>query len=103
MVDTGSKMDEVIYEEFKGTGNMEIHLDRNLSNIRIFPAIDIKMSGTRREELLMDNDSLEKVRMLRKVFASMPNEEIIQKLTTAMKKTLNNEEFFNNIQYFSNS
>jgi len=101
LVDTGSKMDEVIYEEFKGTGNMEIHLDRNLSNIRIFPAIDIKLSGTRREELLLPNDDLEKIRMIRKVFASMPNEEIIPKLTTAMKKTLKNEEFLNNIQYFS--
>ncbi len=103
LVDTGSKMDEVIYEEFKGTGNMEIHLDRNLSNIRVFPAIDIKLSGTRREELLMDNDSLEKVRMLRKVFSSMPNEEIIPKLAASMKKTQNNEEFLNNLQYFSNS
>lgn len=101
LVDTGSKMDEVIYEEFKGTGNMEIHLDRNLSNIRIFPAIDIKLSGTRREDLLLSNDSLEKIRMLRKVFASMPNEEIIPKLTTAMKKTEKNEEFLNNMQYFS--
>ncbi|MGA2141841.1 MAG: transcription termination factor Rho [Brevinematales bacterium] len=101
LVDTGSKMDEVIYEEFKGTGNMEIHLDRNLSNIRIFPAIDIKLSGTRREDLLLSNDSLERIRMLRKVFSSMPNEEIIPKLTTAMKKTLKNEEFLNNVQYFS--
>jgi len=103
LVDTGSKMDEVIYEEFKGTGNMEIHLDRNLSNLRIFPAIDIKLSGTRREELLMDNDFLEKVRMLRRVFSSMPNEEIIPKLITSMKKTVSNEEFLNNLQYFSNT
>ena len=102
LVDTGSKMDEVIYEEFKGTGNMEIHLDRNLSNIRIFPAIDIKMSGTRREDLLMKTDSLERVRMLRKVFASMSNEEIIPKLMLSMKKTTSNNEFLNNIQYFSN-
>lgn len=103
LVDTGSKMDEVIYEEFKGTGNMEIHLDRNLSNIRIFPAIDIKLSGTRREELLMANDALEKVRMLRKVFASMSNEEIIPKLNTSMKKTLNNKEFLANMQSISNN
>ncbi len=103
LVDTGSKMDEVIYEEFKGTGNMEIHLDRNLANIRIFPAIDIKLSGTRREELLLPPDDLEKVRMLRKVFSGMSNEEIIPKLTNAMKKTVSNEEFLNNLQYFSNS
>ncbi|MGC8765141.1 MAG: transcription termination factor Rho [Brevinematia bacterium] len=103
LVDTGSKMDEVIYEEFKGTGNMEIHLDRNLANVRIFPAIDIKLSGTRREELLLDADSLEKVRVLRKVFAGMSNEEIIPKLTSAMKKTSSNEEFLNNLQYFSNT
>ncbi|MCX7820636.1 MAG: transcription termination factor Rho [Brevinematales bacterium] len=103
LVDTGSKMDEVIYEEFKGTGNMEIHLDRNLANIRIFPAIDIKLSGTRREELLLPSDDLEKVRMLRKVFAGMANEEIIPKITNAMKKTVSNDEFLNNLQYFSNS
>jgi transcription termination factor Rho len=103
LVDTGSKMDEVIYEEFKGTGNMEIHLDRNLSNIRVFPAIDIKLSGTRREDLLMESGALEKVRILRKVFASMQNEEIIAKLTAAMKKTITNSEFLNNLQYFSNS
>jgi|YelNatPaOPRAMG01_1025707.scaffolds.fasta_scaffold01830_10 transcription termination factor Rho len=103
LIDTGSKMDEVIYEEFKGTGNMEIHLDRNLANIRIFPAIDIKLSGTRREELLLPPDDLEKVRMLRKVFAGMSNEEIIPKLTSAMKKTSSNEEFLNNLQYFSNT
>lgn len=103
LIDTGSKMDEVIYEEFKGTGNMEIHLDRNLSNIRIFPAIDIKLSGTRREDLLLASNSLEKVRMLRKVFASMSNEEIIPKLTTAMKKTANNDEFLNNLQTITNS
>lgn len=103
LVDTGSKMDEVIYEEFKGTGNMEIHLDRNLSNIRIFPAIDIKLSGTRREELLMQSDALEKIRMLRKVFASMSNEEIIPKLNASMKKTVNNQEFLANMQSISNN
>lgn len=102
LVDTGSKMDEVIFEEFKGTGNMEIHLDRNLSNIRLFPAIDIKMSGTRREDLLMDSMALERVRVLRRVLSNMPNEEIIQKLTTSLKKTANNEEFLNNLQQFAN-
>lgn len=101
LVDTGSKMDEVIYEEFKGTGNMEIHLDRNLSNIRVFPAIDIKLSGTRREDLLMRGNDLEKVRMLRKVFSSMPNEEIITKLNAAMKKSASNEDFLNNLQSFN--
>ncbi len=103
LVDTGSKMDEVIYEEFKGTGNMEIHLDRNLANIRLFPAIDIKLSGTRREDLLMDAMSLEKVRMLRRVLSNMPNEEIIQKLSTSLKKTADNEEFLNNLQQFANA
>lgn len=101
LVDTGSKMDEVIYEEFKGTGNMEIHLDRNLSNIRIFPAFNIKPSGTRREELLLGDSVLERSRMLRRVFNDMSNEEIMRKLTQAMQKTENNEEFMNNIQYFS--
>jgi transcription termination factor Rho len=103
LVDTGSKMDDVIYEEFKGTGNMELHLDRNLFNIRVFPAIDIRLSGTRREDLLMKDMSLEKIWMLRKVFASMSNEEIIPKLNIVMKKTANNQEFLNNLQQISNS
>ena len=101
LVDTGSKMDEVIYEEFKGTGNMEIHLDRNLSNIRVFPAIDIKLSGTRREDLLMPADDLEKIRMLRRVLADMGNEEIIRKLSQAMRKAASLEEFLTNMQYFA--
>lgn len=101
LVDTGSKMDEVIYEEFKGTGNMEIHLDRNLSNIRIFPAIDIKLSGTRREDLLMPEDDLEKIRMLRRVLADMGNDEIIRKLSTAMRKAESLEDFLTNMQYFT--
>ena len=99
LVDTGSKMDEVIYEEFKGTGNMEIHLDRNLSNLRIFPAIDVRMSGTRREDLLIDAEVLEKIRLLRRVFGDMQNEEVINKLIQSMNKTQNNEEFITNLQW----
>ncbi len=101
LVDTGSKMDEVIYEEFKGTGNMEIHLDRNLSNMRIFPAIDIKLSGTRREDLLVNDIVLEKARMLRQVLSGMANEDVIQKLMSALKKTQNNDEFLNNLSSFA--
>jgi transcription termination factor Rho len=101
LIDTGSKMDEVIYEEFKGTGNMEIHLDRNLSNIRVYPALDLKLSGTRREDLLQSVSVLEKTRMLRRIFADMSNEEVIGKLKQALSKTATNEEFLNNMQYFA--
>lgn len=99
LVDTGSKMDDIIFEEFKGTGNMEINLDRNLANQRTFPAFDIKISGTRREDLLLKSANLEKIRMLRKVFVNMSNEEIINKISQAMKKFPTNEEFLNNLQF----
>lgn len=99
LVDTGSKMDDIIFEEFKGTGNMEINLDRNLANQRTFPAFDIKISGTRREDLLLNSANLEKIRMLRKVFVNMSNEEIINKISQAMKKFPTNEEFLNNLQF----
>jgi transcription termination factor Rho len=101
LIDTGSKMDEVIYEEFKGTGNMEIHLDRNLSNIRVYPALDLKLSGTRREDLLQSVEVLEKARMLRRIFADMSNEEVIGKLKQALTKTATNQEFLSNMQYFA--
>ncbi|MGL4388198.1 MAG: transcription termination factor Rho [Brevinema sp.] len=98
LVDTGSKMDDVIFEEFKGTGNMEMNLDRYLANQRLFPAFDIKVSGTRREDLLLDDTCLEKTRILRRVFSNMSNEEIIHKISQAMKKFPTNAEFLNNLQ-----
>lgn len=98
LVDTGSKMDDIIFEEFKGTGNMEMNLDRNLANQRTFPAFDIKVSGTRKEELLLSPITLERSQMLRKVFANMSNDEIIQKIGQSMKRFPTNEEFLNNLQ-----
>ena len=98
LVDTGSKMDDIIFEEFKGTGNMEMNLDRNLANQRTFPAFDIKVSGTRKEELLLNTITLERSQMLRKVFANMSNDEIIQKIGQSMKRFPTNEEFLNNLQ-----
>ncbi|MGB9621672.1 MAG: transcription termination factor Rho, partial [Brevinematia bacterium] len=88
------------YEEFKGTGNMEIHLDRNLANKRIFPAIDVKLSGTRREELLLPEDKLHKIWLLRRALNDYSNEEIINKLIDVLSKTRSNDDFLNNIQNF---
>ena len=93
LIDTGSKMDDVIYEEFKGTGNMELHLDRNLFERRIFPAIDINRSATRKEELLLDPEELRRVWLLRKVFNDMNPIEAIELLIDKMKKTGSNAEF----------
>ncbi len=93
LIDTGSKMDDVIYEEFKGTGNMELHLDRNLFERRIFPAIDINRSATRKEELLLDPEELRRVWLLRKVFSDMNPVEAIELLIDKMKKTSSNAEF----------
>jgi transcription termination factor Rho len=93
LIETGSKMDEVIFEEFKGTGNMELQLDRKLSNKRIFPAIDVPASGTRREELLLDRETLQRVWILRKFMADMNSNEAIEFLIEKMKGTRNNEEF----------
>ncbi|AFK04797.1 transcription termination factor Rho [Emticicia oligotrophica DSM 17448] len=93
LIDTGSKMDEVIFEEFKGTGNMELQLDRKLANKRVYPAIDILASGTRREDLLMDKESLQKVWLLRKFMADMNPMETMEFLLDKMKGTRNNEEF----------
>ena len=92
LVDTGSRMDEVIFEEFKGTGNMEVVLDRSLSEKRIFPAIDINKSGTRREDLLLSKDELETVYALRKALSSRPQSEITEDLLNQMMNTKNNEE-----------
>ena len=98
LVDTGSRMDEVIYEEFKGTGNMEIHLERKLAERRVFPAIDIQRSGTRREELLLGDDTLKQVWLLRRMVAmatsgSMDSTEATEKVMERLKKTTTNKEF----------
>jgi transcription termination factor Rho len=93
LIDTGSKMDEVIFEEFKGTGNMELQLDRRLANKRVYPSIDILASGTRREDLLMTKDELQKVWLLRKFMADMNPMETMEFLLDKMKGTRNNDEF----------
>lgn len=93
LIDTGSRMDEVIFEEFKGTGNLEIVLDRGLSDRRIFPAIDVNKSGTRKEELLMNEDELNKVWILRKVLSSYDTIEAMEFLLDKMRGTKNNKEF----------
>lgn len=94
LIDTGSRMDEVIFEEFKGTGNSELHLDRKLSDRRIFPAIDINKSGTRKEELLLDEEELNKLWVLRKALASMSATEAMELLVEKMRATKNNKAFF---------
>ena len=94
LIDTGSRMDEVIFEEFKGTGNSELILDRKISDRRIFPAIDITRSGTRREELLFKNDDLLKMNVLRKILSSMGTMEAIEFLLSKLKNTKNNNDFF---------
>ncbi|HYG39430.1 MAG TPA: transcription termination factor Rho [Cytophagales bacterium] len=93
LIETGSKMDEVIFEEFKGTGNMELQLDRKLSNKRVYPAIDVPASGTRREDLLMDKDELSRMWILRKFMNDMTSVEAMEFLLDKMKGTKNNEEF----------
>ena len=93
LVDTGSRMDDVIFEEFKGTGNMELHLDRRLVDKRVWPAIDVNRSGTRREELLMDPDELRRVWILRRVLNDMNPVEAMELLTGRMRKTKSNAEF----------
>lgn len=93
LIDTGSKMDEVIFEEFKGTGNMELQLDRKLSNRRVYPAMDVPASGTRREDLLLREDELQRVWILRKFMADMNSIEAMEFLQSKMKGTRNNEEF----------
>ena len=93
LVDTGSRMDEVIYEEFKGTGNCEIHLDRKLSDRRTFPAIDLNRSSTRREELLLDDATINKIWVLRKVLDPLNTVDCMEFLIEKMKATDTNEEF----------
>jgi transcription termination factor Rho len=94
LIDTGSRMDEVIFEEFKGTGNSELILDRKISDKRIFPAVDITRSGTRREELLFKNDDLLKMNILRKILSSMGTMDAIEFLLSKLKATKNNADFF---------
>jgi len=93
LIDTGSRMDDVIFEEFKGTGNMEVHLDRRLSDRRVFPAIDISRSGTRKEELLMDPDDLRRIWVLRKVLQPMDSIEAMELLIDKMRNTKTNKKF----------
>lgn len=100
LIETGSKMDEVIFEEFKGTGNMEVHLDRKLSEKRIFPAIDINKSGTRREDLLLTKKELDTVFALRKAMSSMSVAEITEQLIDQIVTTKSNEEFLTRMEYF---
>ena len=98
LIDTGSRMDDVIYEEFKGTGNMEIHLDRRISEKRVFPAIDINRSGTRREELLADPDDLQKMWILRKLLHPMDELQAMEFLLERLKNTRTNREFFESMK-----
>jgi len=93
IVDTGSRMDDVIFEEFKGTGNMEVHLDRRLADKRIFPAIDISQSGTRKEELLVDRDRLNKMWILRKVLSPLGTMEAMEFLIDKIGGTKSNQDF----------
>ena len=93
LIDTGSRMDEVIFEEFKGTGNMELHLDRRLADKRVWPAIDIARSGTRREELLMSPADLRRVGLLRKILSDCNPIEALELLTSRLRRTTSNAEF----------
>ncbi len=97
LIDTGSRMDEVIFEEFKGTGNSETILDRKISEKRIYPAIDITRSGTRREELIFEKDDLQKMNVLRRILAPMGTMDAIEFLNSKLKNTKNNAEFFNSM------
>lgn len=94
LVDTGSKMDDMIYEEFKGTGNMEIHLSRKLSELRIFPAIDIYKSGTRKDDLLLSEEEMQSANLIRRKLSNTNTNEIMENLVKNIKKTENNKEFF---------
>ncbi len=98
LVDTGSKMDEVIYEEFKGTGNMELHLDRKIAEKRIYPAINVRRSGTRREELLTSEEELQRMWILRKILSSMEDVQATEFILDKLKDTKTNEEFFNSMK-----
>ena len=102
LVDTGSRMDDLIYEEFKGTGNMEVHLDRRLAERRVYPAIDISRSGTRREELLLDEDTLKQVWLLRRMVGMISSDSVnfvdaTDRVLERMRKTKTNAEFLANL------
>jgi transcription termination factor Rho len=97
LVDTGSRMDDVIFEEFKGTGNMEIHLDRKLVDKRVFPAIDINRSGTRKEELLIDAEDLNRIWILRKVLQPLSIVESMELLLDKMRQTKSNKDFLDSM------
>jgi transcription termination factor Rho len=98
LIETGSRMDEVIFEEFKGTGNSEIVLDRKLSERRIYPALDLKASGTRKEDLLLDNDVLQKVWLLRKVLNPLNTVEAMEWLMGKIESTKSNKEFLDSMK-----
>ena len=98
LVETGSRMDDVIYEEFKGTGNMELHLDRKLSELRIFPAVNLNKSGTRREDLLMSQDELEAVWAMRKALSSKPEHQVTEEIIDNLAHTRNNRDFIDIIR-----
>ena len=102
LVDTGSRMDDVVYEEFKGTGNMEVHLDRRMAERRMFPAVDIYKSGTRREELLLEEEKIKQVWLLRRMINMIDSDssnssEAMEKLLDRMRKTINNDEFLTSL------
>ncbi|HET8601227.1 MAG TPA: transcription termination factor Rho, partial [Segeticoccus sp.] len=101
LVETGSKMDEVIFEEFKGTGNMELRLSRQLSERRIFPAVDVNASGTRREEILLAAEELKIMWKLRRVLAALDQQQGIELLLDRLKKTKSNVEFLMQVQQTS--
>jgi transcription termination factor Rho len=98
LVDTGSRMDDIIFEEFKGTGNMEIHLDRKLTDKRVFPSIDVQKSGTRKEELLIPKEDLNRIWVLRKVLNPLSPVEAMELLLDKMGKTKTNQEFLASMQ-----
>jgi len=98
LIDTGSRMDDVIFEEFKGTGNMEIHLDRKLTDKRVFPSIDMQKSGTRKEELLLPREDLNRVWVLRKVLNPLSAVEAMELLLDKMGKTKSNQDFLASMQ-----
>lgn len=98
LVETGSKMDEVIYEEFKGTGNMELQLDRKIAEKRVYPAINVRRSGTRREELITTEEELQRMWILRKLLTSMEDVQATEFILDKLKDTKTNEEFFNSMK-----
>ena len=98
LIDTGSRMDDVIFEEFKGTGNMEIHLDRKLTDKRVFPSIDVQKSGTRKEELLIAREDLNRIWVLRKILTPLSPVEAMELLLDKMSKTKSNADFLASMQ-----